>query len=112
MEEKSEWPDLRAERRAGVMATGRKCQHARLTHTGLPPPAHGPSAVPASMVSRRCHANCDEWRQMNLLISLDLPRLRQIVIKLVSRLFGTVATTWTLTGAIGDTFGSFTDQRL
>ena len=36
MEEKSERPDLRAERRAGVMATGRKCQRVRLTHIGLP----------------------------------------------------------------------------
>src|SRR6266481_5505686 len=54
-------------------------------------------------VSCRCHANGDEWQQMvmnlrregeselapfdqNLLIPLDLSRLRQIVIKLVSRL--------------------------
>jgi len=60
-----------------------------------------------SRVSYQCHMNCDEWRQMttkvkkrlrregeselapfdqNLLIPLDLSRLRQIVIKLVSRL--------------------------
>jgi len=36
MEEKSEGPDLRAEKHAGIMASGRKCQRARLTHTGLP----------------------------------------------------------------------------
>ena len=59
--------------------------------------------VPAVVVSCRCHANGDESRQneqklkreggidlipfdQNLLIPLDLSRLRQIVIKSVSRL--------------------------
>ena len=36
MEEKSERLDLRAEKHAGVMASGRKGRRARLIHTGLP----------------------------------------------------------------------------
>jgi hypothetical protein len=67
MEEKSEGPDLRAEKRAGVMASGRKCQRARLTHTGLPKGHRDHKDLRLhleSAVSCRCHANCDYWWQM------------------------------------------------
>jgi acetyl esterase/lipase len=36
MEEKSERLDLRAEKRVGVVASGRRCRRARLIYTGLP----------------------------------------------------------------------------
>jgi len=36
MEEKSERLDLRAEKRVGVVDSGRKCRRARLIYTGLP----------------------------------------------------------------------------
>jgi hypothetical protein len=54
MEEKSERPDLRIEKRAGVMTSGRKCQRASLTHTGLLKGHHDHLDLPLCPKAR-CH---------------------------------------------------------
>jgi hypothetical protein len=52
MEQKSERLDLRAEKRVGVVASGRKGRRARLIHTGLPK-GHGVSEPDCSIIRWR-----------------------------------------------------------
>jgi hypothetical protein len=54
MEEKSERLDLRAEKRVGVVDSGRKCRRARLIYTGLPK-GHDSTATHLSL---KCVREC------------------------------------------------------